>query len=97
MRVSYIYGVAVYEIMIKWVEHRDWEKAFAAVIPQRKLKDSKWIKDGEEEEGAEKQETGVANENTEKQQEDAEEKEEEISQEIKEESNTEKSVWRLGI
>ncbi|CAO3611714.1 unnamed protein product [Cunninghamella echinulata] len=30
----------VYEIMIKWVEYRDWEKAFLDIIPQRKLKDS---------------------------------------------------------
>ncbi|ORX55601.1 hypothetical protein DM01DRAFT_1334993 [Hesseltinella vesiculosa] len=30
----------VYEIMMKWIEYRDWEKAFTDVIPQRKLKDS---------------------------------------------------------
>ncbi|CAO3621677.1 unnamed protein product [Cunninghamella blakesleeana] len=30
----------VYEIMLKWVEYRDWEKAFLDIIPQRKLKDS---------------------------------------------------------
>ncbi|KAI8992120.1 guanine-N1-methyltransferase [Mycotypha africana] len=30
----------VFEIMVKWVEHRDWEKAFLEVIPGRKLKDT---------------------------------------------------------
>ncbi|KAI9490994.1 guanine-1-methyltransferase-domain-containing protein [Zychaea mexicana] len=35
----------VYEIMIKWLETRDWEKAFLEVIPGRKLKDSKLLGD----------------------------------------------------
>ncbi|KAI9263279.1 guanine-1-methyltransferase-domain-containing protein, partial [Phascolomyces articulosus] len=40
----------VYEIMIKWLETRDWEKAFLEIIPGRKLKDSKLIGEEEEEE-----------------------------------------------
>ncbi|KAI8061711.1 guanine-1-methyltransferase-domain-containing protein [Gongronella butleri] len=35
----------VYEIMLKWIEHRDWQKAFQEVIPQRKLKDSTIVSD----------------------------------------------------
>ncbi|KAG8980145.1 tRNA (guanine(9)-N(1))-methyltransferase [Tulasnella sp. JGI-2019a] len=31
----------VFEIMLKWVEERDWEKAIMAVMPQRKFKDGK--------------------------------------------------------
>jgi tRNA (guanine9-N1)-methyltransferase len=27
----------VLEIMLRWLETRDWEKAFMAIIPQRKL------------------------------------------------------------
>lgn len=30
----------VFEIMVKWLDYRDWEKAFMEVIPERKLKDS---------------------------------------------------------
>ncbi|KAI8085060.1 guanine-1-methyltransferase-domain-containing protein [Halteromyces radiatus] len=37
----------VYEIMLKWVEHKDWEKAFLDIIPQRKLKDSKLLNNQE--------------------------------------------------
>ena len=31
--------------MIKWLETRNWEKAFLDIIPGRKLKESKWIGD----------------------------------------------------
>lgn len=27
----------MYEIMLKWLEYRDWRKAFLEVIPQRKF------------------------------------------------------------
>ncbi|KAI8641708.1 guanine-1-methyltransferase-domain-containing protein [Parasitella parasitica] len=33
----------VVEIMVKWLDCRDWEKAFMEVIPERKLKDSTLI------------------------------------------------------
>ncbi|KAI9313564.1 guanine-1-methyltransferase-domain-containing protein [Dichotomocladium elegans] len=47
----------VYEIMIKWLESKDWESAFKEVIPGRKLKDSKWkSEDGSEDEEADAQE-----------------------------------------
>lgn len=48
--------------MVKWLDCRDWEKAFLDVIPERKLKESTIIKDGktvtvveEEEEDAEEE------------------------------------------
>lgn len=34
--------------MIKWLDCRDWEKAFLEVIPERKLKKSTIIKNGVE-------------------------------------------------
>lgn len=42
--------------MIKWLDCRDWEKAFLEVIPQRKLKKSIVIKDGVEVEVEEEEE-----------------------------------------
>ncbi|KAI7851705.1 guanine-1-methyltransferase-domain-containing protein [Circinella umbellata] len=42
----------VYEIMTKWLETRNWEKAFLEVIPGRKLKESKLIGDENQEEEA---------------------------------------------
>ncbi|KAI7903683.1 guanine-1-methyltransferase-domain-containing protein [Cokeromyces recurvatus] len=33
----------VMEIMVKWLDCRDWEQAFKEVIPERKLKDSTFI------------------------------------------------------
>jgi tRNA (guanine9-N1)-methyltransferase len=42
--------------MIKWLDCRDWEKAFLEVIPDRKLKDSTVLnRDGEEEEEEEEE------------------------------------------
>lgn len=83
--------------MIKWLEHRDWEKAFAAVIPQRKLKGSKWIKDGEDEESTKQQgsETEVEDREHQVQEERSDEKKEDqeiSSKETTEENNKESSV-----
>lgn len=91
------YTTTVYEIMIKWLEHRDWEKAFAAVIPQRKLKGSKWIKDGEDEESTKQQgsETEVEDREHQVQEERSDEKKEDqeiSSKETTEENNKESSV-----
>jgi tRNA (guanine9-N1)-methyltransferase len=38
----------VFEIMVKWLDTRDWEKAFMDVIPGRKLKESTLLKEGED-------------------------------------------------
>ncbi|CEP19031.1 hypothetical protein [Parasitella parasitica] len=46
----------VVEIMVKWLDCRDWEKAFMEVIPERKLKDSTLVNqqdDTSEDEGEE--------------------------------------------
>jgi tRNA (guanine9-N1)-methyltransferase len=34
--------------MVKWLDTRDWEKAFMDVIPGRKLKESTLLKEGED-------------------------------------------------
>lgn len=56
----------VFEIMVKWLDCRDWEKAFMEIIPERKLKESTFInqhgnsqdeEEEEEEEGEEEDET----------------------------------------
>ena len=31
----------VYDILLGWIEHRDWQQALYAVIPQRKFKFSR--------------------------------------------------------
>ncbi|KAG8877832.1 tRNA (guanine(9)-N(1))-methyltransferase [Tulasnella sp. 331] len=42
----------VFEIMLKWLEERDWEKAIMTVMPQRKFKDGRNKAGNEEEDGA---------------------------------------------
>lgn len=42
--------------MIKWLDCRDWEKAFLEVIPERKLKKSTVLKNGVEVEVEEEEE-----------------------------------------
>ncbi|KAI8147989.1 guanine-1-methyltransferase-domain-containing protein [Fennellomyces sp. T-0311] len=54
----------VYEIMIKWLDNRDWEKAFLEVIPGRKLKDSKRL--GESEAESDEKEPVVEDKTTDK-------------------------------
>ncbi|GAN05492.1 tRNA m(1)G methyltransferase Trm10 [Mucor ambiguus] len=46
----------VVEIMVKWLDYRDWEKAFMEVIPERKLKESTFINQHGEEEKIEEEE-----------------------------------------
>lgn len=38
----------VYEIMLKYLEYKNWEKAFMEIIPQRKLKDSQRLNNADE-------------------------------------------------
>ena len=35
--------------MLKWLESEDWNQAFKAIIPGRKLKDSKWLDESKDE------------------------------------------------
>lgn len=35
---SCVFSFVVYDIMLKWLECKDWNQAFLEVIPQRKLK-----------------------------------------------------------
>ncbi|KAG1119744.1 hypothetical protein G6F42_012905 [Rhizopus arrhizus] len=46
----------VVEIMVKWLDCRDWEKAFMEIIPERKLKESTFINQQGEEEKIEDEE-----------------------------------------
>jgi tRNA (guanine9-N1)-methyltransferase len=40
----------VFEIMLRWLENQDWEKAFMHVIPKRKLPETQQSKGIETEE-----------------------------------------------
>lgn len=31
----------VFDILVHWIDHRDWARAFAEVVPKRKLKNAK--------------------------------------------------------
>jgi tRNA (guanine9-N1)-methyltransferase len=46
----------VFEIMVKWLDCRDWEKAFMEIIPERKLKESTFIKQGQKNSDEEEEE-----------------------------------------
>ena len=40
----------VFDILLKWVEERDWESALMAVMPKRKFKDPNAKASGDEDE-----------------------------------------------
>ncbi|KAI8387021.1 guanine-1-methyltransferase-domain-containing protein [Blakeslea trispora] len=46
----------VVEIMVNWLDCRDWQKAFIDAIPERKLKDCALVQDSDEEEEEEEEE-----------------------------------------
>ncbi|KAI7879892.1 hypothetical protein K492DRAFT_178380 [Lichtheimia hyalospora FSU 10163] len=50
----------VYEIMLKWLESEDWNQAFKAIIPGRKLKDSKWLDESKDENEKQQKEASVS-------------------------------------
>jgi len=50
----------VLEIMLRWLETSDWEKAFMAIIPQRKLPEGQLDKDAATDATGKGQEGGVS-------------------------------------
>jgi len=50
----------VLEIMLRWLDFRDWQKAFMEIIPKRKLPQLQ-KQEGNEEEDSENDETIVSN------------------------------------
>lgn len=71
--------------MIKWLDCRDWEKAFLEVIPERKLKKSTVVKNGVEVEVEEEEEEEEAEA-------EAEEDDEDLKADITEEDATVQAV-----
>jgi tRNA (guanine9-N1)-methyltransferase len=77
----------VFEIMVKWLDCRDWEKAFMEIIPERKLKESTFIKQGQKNSDEEEEEE----EEEEKEEEDKEREELVTDDQSKTDENNEES------